>query len=207
MEWLRLFVDRHCRGVQYQAWVSSAWFFWAVSPNLPACQRICSYFILSMMSWNHLQVRKIIGVLCVTSLSRRRLTWSLTWSSTRVRRISSVITVTSCSCGDRTSSSTCSSTRSEYPVWGCCLSGVIHCVHAWAWGAGCASASPLQARVQRNQAVLCQSPAWHPGTEVGHRVDRPEADVLWLLHSHYCYGGQSWWFLAVDWLLLIAAGG
>uniref|UniRef100_A0A8C6I1U5 PR domain zinc finger protein 4 n=1 Tax=Mus spicilegus TaxID=10103 RepID=A0A8C6I1U5_MUSSI len=54
---------------------------------------------------------KIIGVLCGTSLSRRRLTWSLIWPSTRVRRISSVIPVTSCPCGDRASSSPCSSAR------------------------------------------------------------------------------------------------
>ena len=61
----------------------------------------------------NMQVRRTTGVLCVTSLSPRRLTWNPTWSSTRGRRTSSVTTVTSCSCGGRTSSSTCSSTRSE----------------------------------------------------------------------------------------------
>lgn len=59
------------------------------------------------------QVRRTTGVLCVTSLLPRRLTWSPTWSSTQARRISSVITVTSCSCGGRTSSSMCSSTHSK----------------------------------------------------------------------------------------------
>lgn len=73
-------------------------------------------FIHSAIIWVHVQVRRTTGVLCATSPSPRRLTWSRTWSSTRVRRISSVTIATNCLCGGRTSSSMCSSTHSKYPT-------------------------------------------------------------------------------------------
>lgn len=85
---------------------------------MPICVPVClgdasSCFLHGVILWADLQVRRTTGVLCVTSLSPRRLTWSPTWLSTLGRRILSVITVTSCLCGGRTSSSMCLSTLSK----------------------------------------------------------------------------------------------